>query len=188
MPAASSASFILRVWRLCRLAFELIALEGAVAIVCRRVRAGGARPPLWIGSPHSDLVGDGRIYNVIVVVEGVSAVGKTTWCATHGSGNVVAETGPIEPPAGLGDHEHAQFWHGVNCGRWAEAMTVEAECGLAICDTRQSHLGVSVGGASCDRARPLRRRPVPTLDGQPAATPATRNYRGWAAVAASVGL
>ena len=80
-------------------------------------------------------MGDGRIYNVIVVVEGVSAVGKTTWCATHGSGNVVAETGRFEPPAGLGDHEHAQFWHGVNCGRWAEAMTVEAECGLAICDT-----------------------------------------------------
>ena len=122
---------------------------------------------------------------MIVVVEGVSAVGKTTWCATHGSGNVVAETGRFEPPAGLGDHEHAQFWHGVNCGRWSEAMTVEAECGLAICDTRQSHLGVSVGGASCDRARPLRPRPVPTLDGQPAVT---RKFRGGAAVVASVAL
>jgi hypothetical protein len=72
---------------------------------------------------------------VIVVVEGVSAVGKSTWCATHGSGNVVAETERLAPHPDLDEDDLAQFWNGVNCDRWAEAMNVEAESGLAICDT-----------------------------------------------------
>lgn len=72
---------------------------------------------------------------MIVVVEGPSAVGKTTWCAAHGSGDVVAESGPIRPPDGLDDDGVARFWSAVDRRRWAEALRVEAEGGRAVCDT-----------------------------------------------------
>jgi hypothetical protein len=72
---------------------------------------------------------------VIVVVEGPSAAGKTTWCTTLGSASVVAETGPLELPAASSDDDLAQFWSEVNCRRWAEAVRVESEYGLAVCDT-----------------------------------------------------
>lgn len=72
---------------------------------------------------------------MIVVVEGPSAAGKTTWCAAHGPDHVVAETGPIEPPGTASDDDLARFWGEIGCGRWAEALRVEAERGLAVCDT-----------------------------------------------------
>ena len=72
---------------------------------------------------------------MIVVVEGPSAAGKTTWCAAHGSDTVIAETGRIALPSVSSDHEVARFWSDVNCRRWAEALRVENERGLAVCDT-----------------------------------------------------
>lgn len=75
------------------------------------------------------------IRRVIVVVEGPSAAGKTTWCRTRGSDGVVAETGRIEPPAASSDDGLARFWNDINCRRWAETLRVEAERGLAVCDT-----------------------------------------------------
>ena len=72
---------------------------------------------------------------VIVVVEGPSAVGKSSWVATHGTDNVIAEAGRIEVPDGLAGARLATFWGEANCRRWAEAVKVETRYGLALCDT-----------------------------------------------------
>ncbi|MDZ7677184.1 MAG: hypothetical protein U5K29_01375 [Acidimicrobiales bacterium] len=72
---------------------------------------------------------------MIVVVEGPSAAGKTTWCVAQGPDSVVAETERIEPPAASSDDGLARFWNDVNCRRWAEALRVETERDLAVCDT-----------------------------------------------------
>ena len=73
--------------------------------------------------------------HVIVVVEGPSAAGKTTWSTDHGTGNVVPETSGVEPPDGLSDEAFGQFWTDVNCRRWAQAVAAEGKCGVAVCDT-----------------------------------------------------
>lgn len=93
---------------------------------------------------------------MIVVVEGPSAAGKTTWCTAHGSDNVITETGRIEQPAVSLDHELARFWRDVNCRRWAQALRVEHERGLAVCDTDPLKLHYDyclarIGSASWER-------------------------------------
>ncbi len=72
---------------------------------------------------------------MIVVVEGPSAAGKTTWASAHAPDLVVPETGRIDLPDDIGDGELALFWTDVNCARWAEAVRVEATSGIAVCDT-----------------------------------------------------
>lgn len=93
---------------------------------------------------------------MIVVIEGPSAAGKTTWCATNGSDSVIAETHRIEPPAVSSDQELAQFWRDVNSGRWTQALRVENERGLAVCDTDPLKLHYDyclarIGSASWER-------------------------------------
>lgn len=70
---------------------------------------------------------------MIVVVEGVSAAGKTAWCARHAV-PTVPELAPIAPPSGTAA-EVAQFWTAAHCGRWLEAEQMENEHGAAYCDT-----------------------------------------------------
>jgi len=70
---------------------------------------------------------------MIVVVEGVSAAGKTAWCARHATATV-AELTPITPPSGNAV-EIAQFWTDAHCVRWREAEKMENEHGAAYCDT-----------------------------------------------------
>ncbi len=72
---------------------------------------------------------------MIVVVEGPSAAGKTTWANAHGSDLVIAESGRAEPPAELSDTGLARFWTDLNCRRWADAVQMELAGGLAVCDT-----------------------------------------------------
>ncbi|MDA3648353.1 hypothetical protein LZ318_10490 [Saccharopolyspora indica] len=72
---------------------------------------------------------------MIVVVEGPSAAGKTTWCRRHFPGHVVGEyqpTGrePVGDPAA-----QASYWSAVNAGRWAAALDQERATGLAVCDS-----------------------------------------------------
>jgi hypothetical protein len=74
---------------------------------------------------------------VIVVVEGPSAAGKTTWIAAHCSPGVVV--GEAVGEAGL-DREAdpvgaGAYWAAVNSGRWQAAQRVAQACGLAVCDT-----------------------------------------------------
>ncbi len=74
---------------------------------------------------------------MLVVVEGISAAGKTLWCRAHGAGHVVEEARPDGPvpdraddPAGA-----ARFWTAQNACRWQAAKEVAARTGLAVCDT-----------------------------------------------------
>jgi len=72
---------------------------------------------------------------VIIVVEGPSGAGKTTWCRTHGGANALLEqlpdhaTVPTEPQAA------ARFWVERNVARWEEVLAREARDGLVVVDT-----------------------------------------------------
>jgi hypothetical protein len=74
---------------------------------------------------------------MIVVVEGISASGKTTWCAQHGGQHVIPENGRFEnepdrikDPAGA-----AAFWAERNVDRWQTALAMEAASSWAVCDS-----------------------------------------------------
>jgi hypothetical protein len=65
---------------------------------------------------------------MLIVVEGISAAGKTTWCRKHASGFTVSETGPrddapddptLNPAAG------ARFWVEQGERRWQAACAIE---------------------------------------------------------------
>jgi hypothetical protein len=72
---------------------------------------------------------------MIVVVEGPSAAGKST-CASHmaPAASLVPEAAGLDPPAGS-SRPVAEFWTDANANRWAAALRMEAETGLAVCDT-----------------------------------------------------
>jgi hypothetical protein len=71
---------------------------------------------------------------VIVVVEGPSAAGKTTWCGQHAGSCLVPETPPAtEIPRMPGDA--APFWAAEGARRWDSAIGIEARSGVAVCDT-----------------------------------------------------
>jgi len=73
---------------------------------------------------------------MIVVVEAISAAGKTTWCRKHAEGQLVAETFPEDRHAqpALG-RATAEYWTEWNTKRWREALSVEQSTGCAVCDT-----------------------------------------------------
>jgi hypothetical protein len=76
---------------------------------------------------------------MIVVVEGPSASGKTTWCRTHFPDQTVWEhsvSGSFEAPDREKDPKGAaEYWSEKNRARWRLALEMEARHGLAICDT-----------------------------------------------------
>lgn len=74
---------------------------------------------------------------VIVVAEGASAAGKTTWARRHAGRGLVPESAPSgEAPDRASDAEGwTRYWHGENEKRWLRALQLEAEHGLVICDT-----------------------------------------------------
>ncbi len=73
---------------------------------------------------------------MIVVVEGISAAGKTTWCRSHAGEHLIPETFPSDrgnqPAQGLAT---ARYWTDWNVKRWGDALAMEAARGLAVCDT-----------------------------------------------------
>jgi hypothetical protein len=72
---------------------------------------------------------------MIVVVEGPSAAGKTTWAARMAPTTVIAEHAGLRPPP-AGDHEAvARFWTDANARRWHAALQMEAATGTAVCDS-----------------------------------------------------
>jgi hypothetical protein len=87
-----------------------------------------------------------RFSSVIVVVEGPSAAGKTSWCRRH-VGRFVAEAGPapVEPVDGIVPARH---WARVSMQRWAEALRLERADGIAFCDTDPMKLHYSWGMAA----------------------------------------
>jgi hypothetical protein len=71
---------------------------------------------------------------MIVVVEGPSAAGKSTWASRMAPTNVIAENAGLRPPDA--DHETiARFWADANEARWRAALRMEAATGTAVCDT-----------------------------------------------------
>lgn len=78
---------------------------------------------------------------MIVVVEGISAAGKTSWCARHAEGYTVPEAPPApDAPSRTATPEAAaRYWadHSTqrNAERWRAALALEAREGLAVCDT-----------------------------------------------------
>lgn len=70
---------------------------------------------------------------MIVVIEGISASGKSRYAAGFDSVHVVAEHGRItDVPGGVAA---GQYWAGKNEERWRAALAVERATGLAVCDT-----------------------------------------------------
>ncbi|BBK31959.1 hypothetical protein EDC65_0759 [Stella humosa] len=74
---------------------------------------------------------------MILVVEGISASGKTTWCGQHGGGSVVPEHGRLDgvPDRGRDPAAAARFWAERNVDRWQAALAMEKGGRVAVCDT-----------------------------------------------------
>jgi hypothetical protein len=69
---------------------------------------------------------------VIIVVEGASAAGKTTWCRGIPREQVLFEGEPAANPAPLAV---AEYWVNENARRWSTARAVSERCGWVVCDT-----------------------------------------------------
>lgn len=74
---------------------------------------------------------------MIVVVEGPSAAGKTTWISLQQGMPVVDEyrSSGSEPVEEASEDDHAAFWAEVNAQRWKKAEALEREHGIVICDS-----------------------------------------------------
>ena len=74
---------------------------------------------------------------MIIVVEGISASGKTTWCTAHGKDAVIAENTVLHgiPDRATKPREAAAFWAERNVDRWRAALAMERIWSLALCDT-----------------------------------------------------
>jgi hypothetical protein len=74
---------------------------------------------------------------MIVVVEGISAAGKTSWCLAHAGRDLVAEPAPPDsvPDRASDPEAAARFWVGRSEARWSAALALERRTGLAVCDT-----------------------------------------------------
>jgi len=83
---------------------------------------------------------------VIVVVEGPTAAGKTSWCRRH-VGRFVAEAAHTgaEPVDGIALARH---WARVSVRRWDEALELERADGVAFCDTDPIKLHYAWGMAA----------------------------------------
>jgi hypothetical protein len=71
---------------------------------------------------------------VIIVVEGPTACGKTTWATRHAGDSLVAEAIPTtDPPRDA--RTAARFWAEHGATRWEVALDTEQRAGVAVCDT-----------------------------------------------------
>lgn len=78
---------------------------------------------------------------MIIVIEGPSAVGKTTWCHTHAPTYVKAAPRDLDAPDLFADPtDVANFWVPFNCGLWESALQIEMKEGVAVCDSDPLHL------------------------------------------------
>jgi hypothetical protein len=72
---------------------------------------------------------------VIIVVEGPSGAGKTTWCRTHGGRHALLESLPDGSIVPEDEEAAARFWVERNAARWAEVQERERRDGLVVVDT-----------------------------------------------------
>jgi hypothetical protein len=71
---------------------------------------------------------------MIIVVEGPSAAGKTTWASRFAPELVVPESKPIQPPPDA-PSAAARFWADHGVARWAQAERLELLHAMAVCDS-----------------------------------------------------
>lgn len=72
--------------------------------------------------------------HVIVVVEGPSAAGKTTWCRQHVDRFVPEYVPTGDEPDGNDPDAQAGYWTSVNVDRWSAALRLETAIETAVCD------------------------------------------------------
>jgi hypothetical protein len=80
---------------------------------------------------------------VIIVVEGASAAGKTTWCREMPREQVLFEGEPAPAPAPPDASDPlpadplavAEYWVNENARRWSTARAISERCGWVVCDT-----------------------------------------------------
>ena len=74
---------------------------------------------------------------MIIVLEGISAAGKTTFARQFGAEHHVPEFPERDPLPGNDDpvEVHAAYWVEHNARRFQAALEVEAVHGFAVCDT-----------------------------------------------------
>jgi hypothetical protein len=84
---------------------------------------------------------------MIVVVEGISAAGKTSWCRKHAPGQIVEESPqPADVPDRIADPERwTAYWIDRNALRWRRAGELDARAGLAVCDSDPLKLHYNFG-------------------------------------------
>lgn len=107
---------------------------------------------------------------MIVVVEGPSAAGKTTWIDRYCDPAIAVPETTVAEAAGAPDSLQdprgaAEFWTAINSARWERAHRLEARLGVAVCDTdpfklhyewslwRIGHLGDAQWAAALDSKR-----------------------------------
>lgn len=72
---------------------------------------------------------------MIVAVEGPSAAGKTTWCEQQ-PWPVVREYMPSGgEPDGADKDRQAAYWLRINCERWQQALQLEKQNRIVLCDS-----------------------------------------------------
>ena len=74
---------------------------------------------------------------MIIVVEGASASGKSTWCARYAADCTIPESAPSPdaPDRRAQPREGAAYWLARSAERWAAALALEASNGVSVCDT-----------------------------------------------------
>lgn len=73
---------------------------------------------------------------MIIVVEGISAAGKTTWCRQCAGHYLIQERYPEKRPDRHADPiEAGRLWTEWNAKRWSDAVAMEQTKGVAVCDT-----------------------------------------------------
>lgn len=79
---------------------------------------------------------------MIVVMEGPSAAGKTTWCRTHCPDSVSENVSENLAAPDLYDEPQAvaHFWVEFNAKQWQTALQIEKQTGIACCDGDPLHL------------------------------------------------
>lgn len=84
---------------------------------------------------------------MILVIEGISASGKTTWCAKHAAKHIVPENGRVEnaPNRAINPEAAAAFWVKLNADRWSAALRMEHRSQTAVCDTDPLKLHYAFG-------------------------------------------
>ncbi len=80
---------------------------------------------------------------MLIVIEGTSAAGKTTWCRRFAEGHALFEGEPSAPPEppGASDPDPAdpdgvsRYWIDANAWRWTVACEMSEKLGWVVCDT-----------------------------------------------------